>query len=330
MDMEQKVKSFWSRPEGKVGLGVIAIAGLVFFSKILPWLIVLMQNTLTFGILLAVIAILVYVVIDPKNRALAAYMYKSVMRKITGCFITIDPIGILKNYIDDIETNLEKMGKQIGNLKGVMRTLKNKIDANAATIKDNMERASMAQKKGIKSEEILSTRKAGRLQQSNITLNDLYKKMEVIYRVLAKMYENCRVLIEDTKDQVSVKESEWKAIQEGSKAMRSAMSVINGDPDKRAIYEQTLEYMADDLGNKMGEMERFMELSESFMNGIDLENGVFEEKGMKMLEEWEKGSESLLLGDEKAAIVNSIMDKVDYKPETVAAKSDEFSNLFSK
>jgi hypothetical protein len=43
-------------------------------------------------------------------------------------------------------------------------------------------------------------------------------------------------------------------------------------------------------------MERFMEMSSSFMESIDIQNGIFEEKGMKMLEEWEEKSTLMLMG----------------------------------
>ena len=37
-------------------------------------------------------------------------------------------------------------------------------------------------------------------------LDELYKKMEVMYRVLTRMYENSAILMEDVQDQVKVKE----------------------------------------------------------------------------------------------------------------------------
>jgi hypothetical protein len=37
------------------------------------------------------------------------------------------------------------------------------------------------------------------------------------------------------------------------------------------------------------------------MNSIDLQNGVFEEQGMKMLEDYEKNSTLLLLGGKEKA-----------------------------
>ena len=65
------------------------------------------------------------------------------------------------------------------------------------------------------------------------------------------------------------------------------------------MYDQALEVISDDVAMKVGEMERFMELSSSFMESVDLQNGVFEEQGLQMLEEWEKKSTLLLMGGDK-------------------------------
>ena len=124
-----------------------------------------------------------------------------------------------------------------------------------------------------------------------------------MYRVLTKMYENSEILLEDVKDQVMVKEQERKAIHASHSAMKSAMNVINGDKDKRYMFDMALEKVADDVAGKVGEMERFMDMSSNFMESVDLQNGVFEEEGMKMLEKWEREGASLLLGDEKDDIL---------------------------
>ncbi|MDG2448285.1 MAG: hypothetical protein P8M34_01560, partial [Saprospiraceae bacterium] len=150
-----------------------------------------------------------------------------------------------------------------------------------------------------KSQVILKSRKAGRLKESNMKLEDLYKKMEILYRVLMKMYENSEILKEDVADQVEIKEQEFKVIKASHSAMNNAMDIIRGDSNKKEMFEMALENIADDVSQKVGEMEQFMELSENFMQSIDLQNGIFEEEGLKMLEKWEKGGMSLILGEEK-------------------------------
>ncbi len=303
-----KPKSFWQRPEGVTGavfLGGLVLGGGYLLFKLLSsgLLATILANTLYLAGTLMALAAIVYVVLDPKARGLIGYMYKSVMRWITGLFVQIDPIGILKSYVDDLKNNLRKMNKQISQLRGQMHKLQEIIVNNKRSIQSNMHMASKAKATNKQSMMILKARKAGRLKESNLKLEDLYKKMEVLYRVLTKMYENSEVLMEDIKDQVMVKEQERKAIHASHSAMKSAMNVISGDKDKRYMFDMALEQVADDVSKKVGEMERFMEMSSSFMDSVDLQNGIFEEEGMKMLEKWEKEGVSLLLGEEKTNLL---------------------------
>jgi len=256
-----KPKSFWKKPEGVVGA--------IFLTAIIAGLGLLgMAIAANFGSILSIVGLVailgtaLFLAIDKKGRTLVSYMYKSAMRWITGLFITIDPIAILKSYIEDLKANLRKMNKQVSQLRGQMHKLKEVIHNNKKEIASNLEMASKARDNEKRNVVILKSRKAGRLKESNMRLEDLYKKMEVLYRVLVKMYENSEILAEDIKDQVMVKEQEYNAIK------------------------------------------GFMEVSSSFMDSIDLQNGVFEEEGMKMLEKWEKEGDSLLLGGDKLDILN--------------------------
>lgn len=304
--------SFWKRPEGKTGglvLGALIIGGGYLLIQALPAIIAAMANTLYLALMLLALGAIIYMVLDPKMRNLVWYMYKSVMRWVTGLFIQIDPIGILKSYVDDLKDNLRKMNRQISQLRGQMHKLQEMILNNKKEIAANLDLASEARQKNKQSVMILKSRKAGRLKESNLKLEDLYQKMEILYRVLRKMYENSEIMLEDIQDQVMVKEQERKAIHASSSAMRSAMSIIKGDADKRAVFDQALEAIADDVSSKVGEMERFMEMSESFMSSVDLQNGVFEEEGLKMLEKWEKEGVSLLLGKEKDTLILEAADE---------------------
>lgn len=303
---EFKPKSFWQRPEGVTGM--IFLAGLVLgggylLYMALPTLIVLAQNVLYLSLMLVALGALVYMVLDPKMRNLVSYMYKSVMRWLTGLFVQIDPIGILKSYVEELKNNLRKMNKQIAQLRGQMHKLQEVIHNNKKQIENSLNMANKAREADKQNILILKSRQAGRLRESNMRLEDLYRKMEVLYRVLTKMYDNSQILMEDIQDQVMVKEQERKAIHASHGAMRSAMSIISGDPDKRAMFDQAMEAIAEDVANKVGEMERFMDMSANFMNSVDLQNGIFEEEGLKMLEKWEREGVSLILGEEKQTLL---------------------------
>ncbi len=336
---EYKPKSFWKRPEGVTGiivLGGLVIGGGILLTGIIPWLVAAAANTLSLAIMLLVLGAIIYLALDPKMRALVGYMYKSLMRWITGWFIQIDPIGVLKSYIDELRGNLNKMRKQVGMLRGQMHKLKELIYNNRKEIKDNLSQASKAKENNKQKVVILKSRKAGRLRESNLKYEDLYKKMEVLYRVLNKMYENSEIMLEDVEDQVKMKEQERIAIRASNSAMKSAMNIIRGNSDKRAMFDQALEAVADDVSNKIGEMEQFMDMSENFMKSVDLQNGVFEEEGMRMLEEWEKKSDSLILGTEKASLLMEAQDdgnvldlnKRIERPERVATHRNQYDTFF--
>ena len=336
---EGKRKSFWRRPEGVTGgifLAALAIGGVVAVNAALSALVGFFTSTVGIVVGLLVLGVAVFTAIDPKARALVGYMFKSTMRWVTGLFIKIDPIGILKSYVDDLKTNLRKMNRQISQLRAQMHKLKELIINNKKQINTNLAEAGAAKDDNRRNVVILKTRKAGRLKDSNIKLEKLYQKMEVMYRVLSKMYENSEIMLEDISDQVEVKEQERKAIMASHNAMGSAMKILKGDKDKREMFDRALEAVADDVSQKVGEMERFMQVSDSFMSSLDLQNGVFEEEGLKMLEKWEQEGTSLLLGGEKSHLLEQAADDDDVldlgaappQREKVSNRTNQYDTFF--
>ena len=335
---EGKRKSFWKRPEGVTGgifLAALTIGGIVLINSAISLIVGFLTSTVGIIVSLLVLGVTIFTILDPKARALVGYMFKSTMRWITGLFVKIDPIGILKSYVDDLKANLRKMNRQISQLRAQMHKLKELIINNKKQINSNLSEAGEAKKDNRTNVVILKTRKAGRLKESNMKLEKLYQKMEVLYRVLTKMYENSEIMLEDISDQVEVKDQERKAILASHNAMGAAMRIIKGDKDKKEMFDRALEAVADDVSQKVGEMERFMQVSDSFMNSLDLQNGVFEEEGLKMLEKWEKEGTSLLLGDDKTLILEQAENDDDIldleaipKREKAENRSNQYDTFF--
>ena len=325
----QSTKSFWSRPEGKTGMIFLALllgGGAYGASMLLPFIITLMENTITAVALLAVLAGILYVAMDHRVHTLVAYFYRGSMRKVTQVLIELDPINILKSYVEDLKARRTEMNEQVGKVKGQMVKSKVIIEKNEAERINCLKLAEQAKIKGPVDAVIVNTRQAGRLEKANETLNSLYVKMEMLYRVLAKMYDSSGFLIQDIEGEVQVQIIQRDAVMAGHNAMKSAMKIIQGDTDKKMLFDQTMDYLVDDYGAKVGEMERFMEVSSNFINGVDLQNGVFQEDGMKMLEKWEK-EPSLVLKDQKTILIakakdsNEVLDLA--APISVGTKKSE-------
>ena len=337
MEPNYKPKSFWTKPEGVTGaiflIGILGGIGYLIASS-LTFVIGLASSALGLAGIILTLSLVIYMILDSKARALFGYMYKSLMRWITGLFIEINPIAILKNYVADMEANLKKMKTQIFKLRGQMHKLKELMINNEKDINAHLSEANQAKRQENKQAVIIKSRKAGRLKESNMKYDQLYRKMEVLYKVLKKMYDNSAILKEDVADQVEIKEQELEAMKASHSAMASAMNVIRGDKDKRAMFEMALEAVTDDVSNKVGEMERFMEMSENFMNSIDLQNGMFEEEGLKMLEQWEKENSLILMGEKEALLLEEgtteglDLNQKMVSKERVVERVNQYDSLF--
>lgn len=293
-----KSKSFWQRPEGVTGLlflGGIIVGGAILLYKILPFIISLLQNAIHAALLFAALGAILYILLDPRFRNLLWYFYKSAMRWITSLFVQINPISILETYVEYLYKNIRLMDHHIGKLKGQMAKLKSIIDQNIQEMKQSMDIAEQAKKKGNMELVAVHTRQYGRLEDANKRFNELYGRMEVLYKVLSKIHKNSGYLVKDIENEVRMRKQERAAIRSSYSAMRSAMNIIHGDPDKKAIFDQAMEAVIDDVSTKIGEMERFIELSANFIESVDLQNGVYEQRGLELLEKIDKEGTSLFI-----------------------------------
>jgi phage shock protein A len=291
-----KPKSFWSKPEGTTGalvIGAIVVVGGYLLWSFLPALIILLQNAVYATILGIILFALIFMILDKRLRTIIWYFYKSIMRTITGLIIQLDPIKILETYIQSLQESMEKMNEHITTLAQEVTKLRNAVNKNKKDMENNLSYASEAKKHNNGKEAALSARQAERLRESNVRLIDLLAKLESVYNMLKRVYENAGYLLQDTENEVDIKKREYVSLKAGHSAFKAAMKVIKGDPDELEIFNMSMEAVSNDISNKIGEMERFMELSASAMTKVDIQNAVFEEQGFQLLEQWEKDSSIL-------------------------------------
>ncbi|HHB78928.1 MAG TPA: hypothetical protein ENK85_06820 [Saprospiraceae bacterium] len=317
-----KNKEFWKKPEGVTGAIFLAglVAGLGFLAlKVLPPLVVILQSTLYLALLAGLVGLVFYMALDSRARSLVSNAYMSVMRYITGIFVKMDPISILRGYLDDLAENINELSGQIGKLRGEMRSLNEIIDKNTAEINKNLLLAEKARANGDKKSLIIASRKAGRLKESNAKYGVLEKQMKHLYKILTRMYEHSEVLHEDTQDQVAIKEAEYKAIRASRRAMEGAKNVISGS-SKKELFDRSMQAILDDVSQKTGEMERFMDLSKNFMDTMDLQNAEFETEGLELLDNFE------------SALLKDTPLDLNKKPERVQEKlpREEDGNIYDE
>ena len=330
----QKKEQFGRNVITLILLGGAGALGVYFWGSILPFLVDAATNTLKLVGLCAALAVLGYAVLDKNLRTLALYGYKSWTRWMTGQFIDIDPIGVLNTYVSRLQERLAEMDKSIGDLRGQRDKLKQTITENEESRVYQLRLAQQAQQRtehgefDMKQELALRARQAGRLGKSNMTLQNLLDRMEVLLRAMTKMRDASALLTEDIRGEVAVKTAERKALQAGYSAFTSARAIMEGGGAEREMFDMTMEKLADDYAGKMGEIETFLDMSKTFINGVDLDQGIYEEDALAQLKAWEEKGSSLLNSNLNGHTQDKNRVEIPTNVRVEEHQPDGFSDLF--
>src|SRR6266404_5384345 len=247
--LAQSAKSFWGRPEGKVGITFLAVVfGGVFlytWSKILGWLISMLADTIHLAMLAGILVAIIFVLTNWRTHL----AFRLLMRWITGLFITIDPIGVLKDHLVEMKKRRDVMNDQISNVRGAKQRLEDVIAKNTQTAEQNMRLAEQAkkmaqtsdadQKLRMELQTRLKANQAGRLQQSNVGYQQLLTKITTLYSLLTKWSTNVDFFIADTEDTVQQAEIQYKTINSAYGAFRKALAVFKGSAEENDLYDST-------------------------------------------------------------------------------------------
>lgn len=306
MATDKSIKSFWQRPEGKPGALVLAAiigVGGFFLWKALPGIIELMQNLYTAIALGLGLFAIISILMNDKFRTTVWYLYKGLMRWFTGMAIELNPIAILESYVEDIKKKLVNMEKQLQDLKGQIGIINKKLEDRKEELSETVAKGRKAQSLGREPEVQMYALQVGRLEKYINKLQALSTKMGILFKVLDKMKYYSEIMIKNTEMEVEMRKEEREAITKSHSVMKSAMNIIKGNDDKKVIFDQAMEFVVDDIGFKVGEMDRMLEASTDFINSVDLDNALYEEQGMKILEEFDKkGLETIFGASNKPAL----------------------------
>lgn len=336
---EFKPKTFWERPEGTTGMFAIGL-GLVaayfsidFLIGLFNKIITLLGQGITIAVLGAILFGFIMIVTDTKFQTLIAYGFKSIMRKITGAFVEIDPIGIMKSYIDDLKSKRLVMEDSIAKLRGQVAVCKKQVESNDIEYEQQMNKFKIAHQKQMNAAATVASRQAGRLEKLNKeSLRPLLLQMEVHLKALLKYHEVTGTVIDDLHNEVKAQEMQRKMILESHSAMSTAKKILMGGTDQKELFDQAMEYVVNDYGMKMGEIENFIENSKGFVEGLDLQNGVYEAEALKKLQAWEHQADSILLGNHKQQMLEqSTYDSpIHHSIGTPAVGQFDFAKLLDK
>lgn len=283
---ESKLKSYWNRPGGKfgtvAGLGILAAIG----YYVIPILTTVVWNTINFGIACAA-AFLLYMVLSNRKLWMSIfYLYEILMKKLVGVVIELDPFIIAEDYIKDIEKERDNLYNKTIEVDGQKESIELKIREKIREKDKQMNIAAAAQEKGMAMELANATRQASRLDNYIQQLTPIRDNLQKIGDYLTQVHKNSKYMLDDMKNDLDLKKDLYHSVTKGNNALKSALSIFNGDVEKRLMVEQSMDYLKDDIAGKLASMKKAISYSSDFMKSIDLENASYQAEGLKMLEEY--------------------------------------------
>jgi phage shock protein A len=301
-DAKEQLKSYWNRPGGKfgflAGLGILGVIG----YYVLPILSSIVWNTLNFGIALACLGIFLYAITHRKLRLSLFYFYEMLMKKLVGIVIELDPFIIAEDYISDMQEEREKLYKQAVDVDGQKEKIHMKIKEKEAEISKLMNKAQAAKEKNMMPELGNATRQIGRLNEYIKQLSPIHDNLSRIGDYLTRIHKNSAYLIEDARNELELKKDLYKSVTSGNRALTSALKIFKGDPEKKLMVEQSMEYLKEDIASKLANMKKAISYSSDFMKSIDLDNATYEKEGLKLLDSFNPESEFKLASSSQSKV----------------------------
>jgi len=346
----QVARSFWDRPEGKWGKGII-IAGVVgvaavvvfFWGLILPFLIGVVGNTIQLAGLVGVLGVLTSPIWSSSVRLAVRNAFQLSVRWGYHALIAKDPIGMLRNNRDEMAKEVTVFEAGVSQLAGSKQRLESDIQAQKDTILHNKNlsdatdrkiaeiKAKAANLTGNDRQEAalniqqLTLAKQGYLQAAGIANQTIQTEQPILdqtnrmYDQLYRLLNLARFKVSALGQQADMYAKQRATILASQKALGAAGRIIKGDPQQLAIVDQTIEYLNNETADTIGAMKDFNRNSEKYLTDMDVQNDASASAAQKLFDQLENKlnvpdplAGALSSGTVTGVTLTSVTPNVDY------------------
>ena len=207
-----------------------------------------------------------------------------------------------QNYIEDIRKERATLEQQIVAVSGQKEDTLATIKENKIEMQKQLDISATALKRNMPGEMGVAAAQANRLEGLVNRLTPIAKNLGDIETYLEAVHQNSGYMLQDMENELKIKKLEYKAVTKGNNALNSAMAAMKGNPDKRKLMEDSMDYLKEDMASKLANMKYAIKQSSSVMKTIDLQQGTMETEGLRMLQEYRPELFAYSAGQEPAAI----------------------------
>ncbi len=281
-------KSFWKRPEGPFGmvaLVALIIAGGVGLFLILPFLIVLLTNTLYAAALAGVLIIILWLAFNPTFRTAVRNLFQNSVRWFASWVVETDPIGILRNNLDDMKKEKASLDQTLQRFAGSCERLQRSIAAKNDEINTLGHKATKAEQLAaaahdpMEKERLMLERqtfleKAGMLMQGVKQLQALEDQTSKMLSTFQHWSQIADSKIQRTENKVSFLAEQRKMILDAKATLGVGQQLLRGNPEQLKMVDMALDYLEEDTSRTLGEIREFSRYTDKLLTDDQIESGA--------------------------------------------------------
>ncbi len=279
-----KGKSMFKHPERLASVliigGIVAVIGVY----VLPFLTLALTNMVYFGIACAIAGFLAIILFNKRLWSSVFYLSDMLSKKALGIIIEMDPFIIAEKRVANMVTQQNIFSDEAKKVLSQKELLNAKINERMKAIETLEVRARTAKNNNMPEEFSNIERDRARKQNGLDRLIPLRNSLEKLYDNLIKIYKKIGYTISDTKSELEDKKDLFASLTAGRNALSTALKIFKGDPDEQLRFEQSMEWLNNDMAEKLASMKQDYTMISDFTNSIDLDNATYEQKGLDRLE----------------------------------------------
>ncbi|MGA2649312.1 MAG: hypothetical protein ABSF28_02260 [Terracidiphilus sp.] len=281
-------KSFWKRPEGPFGMVVLValiLGGAYGLYVILPYLITLLQDTLHAVALGAVLIAILWLVFNPTFRTAVSNLFQNAVRFFASWVVETDPIGILRNNLDDMKKAKYNLDQTLQRFSGSDERLQRSIAAKGDEINNLGRKAAKAaqmaaaatdpmEKERLSLERQTFLEQAGMLMQGVKQLQALEDQTSKMLKTFQHWSQIADSKIQRTENKVNFLAEQRKMILDAKATLGVGQQLLRGNPEQLKMVDMALDYLEDDTARTLGEIREFSRYTDKLLTDDQIESGA--------------------------------------------------------
>jgi hypothetical protein len=281
-------KSFWKKPEGPFGMVVLAaliLGGAFGLYVILPYLITLLQDTIHAAALGAVVIAILWLVFNPTFRTAVSNLFQNIVRFFASWVVETDPIGILRNNLDDMKKAKFNLDQTLQRFAGSDERLQRSIGAKSEEINNLGRKATKAQqmaaaaadpmeKERLQLEGQTFLEQAGMLMQGVKQLQALEDQTGKMLKTFQHWSQIADSKIQRTENKVNFLAEQRKMILDAKATLGVGQQLLRGNPEQLKMVDMALDYLEDDTSRTLGEIKEFSRYTDKLLTDDQIESGA--------------------------------------------------------